>query len=232
MSFNMPFLNTVQPFHHFRRGVLVALIVAPMAAMSSVAQPQDATGSADMTASAGPSESDARDLVVSTAEAVIREIREHQAEVSEDPDELLAIVDRLLLPHVDAERMTRLVLGRYYRSASPAQREAFTKQFQRLLVRTYAGPLSELGDQTITITGTKPGGGEDELIVESEVAGGDLGVVPVAYRMAPVDGEWKSYDVIVDGISLVNNYRGSFAQKIQRDGVDGLIRTLREQNEG
>ncbi|MCL7744044.1 ABC transporter substrate-binding protein [Guyparkeria hydrothermalis] len=179
-----------------------------------------------------PTEAEARELVESTAEAVIREIREHQAEVKEDPEMLLAIVDRLLLPHVDAERMTRLVLGRYYRRATPAQRDAFTKEFQRLLVRTYAGPLSELGDQTISIVGTKPGGGEGELIVESEVSGGDFGIVPVAYRMAPVDGEWKSYDVIVDGISLVNNYRGSFAQKIQRDGIEGLIRTLREQNEG
>lgn len=179
-----------------------------------------------------PTEAEARELVQSTAEAVIREIRQHQAEVKEDPEVLLAIVDRLLLPHVDAERMTRLVLGRYYRRATPEQRDAFTKQFQRLLVRTYAGPLSELGDQTISVSGTKAAGGEDELIVETEVLGGDLGVVPVAYRMALVDGEWKSYDVIVDGISLVNNYRGSFAQKIQRDGIDGLIRTLREQNEG
>jgi len=190
-----------------------------------------ATG-ASATVQAAPTEAEARELVKSTAEKVIAEIRDHQAAVEADPDALLEIVDRLLLPHVDADRMTRLVLGRYYRRATAAQREAFTKQFQRLLVRTYAGPLSKLGDQTITITGTKPGGSDDELIVESEVSGGDLGVVPVAYRMAPVGDEWKSYDVIVDGISLVNNYRGSFAQKIQRDGIDGLIDTLRQQNEG
>jgi len=220
------------PVHTLRRTALSALIVVPMAALSPVAHANHHVGSDASSVAAGPSESEARALVESTAEAVIREIREHQSEIKADSDALLAIVDRLLLPHVDAERMTRLVLGRYYRQATPAQREAFTQQFQRLLVRTYAGPLSELGDQTIAITGTKPGGGEDELIVESEVSGGDFGVVPVAYRMAPVDGEWKSYDVIVDGISLVNNYRGSFAQKIQRDGLEGLIRTLREQNEG
>ncbi|MFP4251622.1 MAG: MlaC/ttg2D family ABC transporter substrate-binding protein [Guyparkeria sp.] len=179
----------------------------------------------------GPTEGEARELVESTAEAVITEIRESQEAVEADPEALLAIVDRRLLPHVDAERMTRLVLGRYYRQASATQRAEFTKEFQRLLVRTYAGPLSELGDQKIEIVGTSPGGADDELLVESEVSGGDLGTVPVAYRMAPVDGEWKSYDVVVDGISLVNNYRGSFAQKIQRDGIDGLIRTLREQNE-
>ncbi|WP_322520587.1 ABC transporter substrate-binding protein [Guyparkeria halophila] len=184
-----------------------------------------------MTARAEPSEADARHLVESTAESVIAEIRANQAAVEADPEALLAIVDRLLLPHVDSARMTRLVLGRYYRQATASQRAQFNQEFQRLLVRTYAGPLSELGDQEIEIVGTKPGGADDELVVESEVSGGDLGTVPVAYRMAPVDGEWKSYDVIVDGISLVNNYRGSFAQKIQRDGIDGLIRTLREQNE-
>ncbi|MFO7807968.1 phospholipid-binding protein MlaC [Guyparkeria sp.] len=187
--------------------------------------------SLSMTAHAESNEAQARDLVESTAEAVIAEIRDNQAAVEADPEALLEIVDRLLLPHVDSERMTRLVLGRYHRQASESQRAQFTKEFQRLLVRTYAGPLSELGDQEIEIVDTKPGGAEDELVVESEVSGGDLGTVPVAYRMAPVDGEWKSYDVVVDGISLVNNYRGSFAQKIQRDGIDGLIRTLREQNE-
>ncbi len=180
---------------------------------------------------AQPSEDEARELVETTAEAVIAEIRDSRAAVEADPEALLEIVDRLLLPHVDSERMTRLVLGRYYRQASEAQREEFTKEFQRLLVRTYAGPLSELGDQEIEIVGTKRGGTDDELVVESEVSGGDLGTVPVAYRMAPVDGEWKSYDVVVDGISLVNNYRGSFAQKIQRESLDGLISTLREQNE-
>ncbi len=178
-----------------------------------------------------PNEAQARELVESTAEAVIAEIRDNQAAVEADPEALLEIVDRLLLPHVDSQRMTRLVLGRYYRQATASQRAEFNKEFQRLLVRTYAGPLSELGNQEIEIVGTKSGGADDELVVESEVSGGDLGTVPVAYRMAPVDGEWKSYDVVVDGISLVNNYRGSFAQKIQRDGIDGLIRTLREQNE-
>ncbi len=182
-------------------------------------------------ARAEPTEAEARELVEETAERVIAEIRDNQGAVEADPEELLAIVDRILLPHVDSERMTRLVLGRYYRQASGEQVRAFTKEFQRLLVRTYAGPLSELGDQEIEIVGTTRGAGDNELMVETEVSGGDLGTVPVAYRLVVVDDEWKSYDVVVDGISLVNNYRGSFAQKIQRDGVDGLIRTLREQNE-
>jgi phospholipid transport system substrate-binding protein len=202
------------------RRVLFALMTLPLFSQVAIA------------AGAEPSEEEARALVEQTAEAVIRQIRENREAIEADPGHLLEIVDRVLLPHVDSERMTRLVLSRYYRQASARQIRDFTREFQRLMVRTYAGPLSDLGDQEIVIVGSRPAGREGELLVESEVRGGDLGTVPVAYRLAVVDGEWKAYDVIVDGISLVNNYRGSFAQKIQRDGLDGLIRTLREQNEG
>ena len=184
------------------------------------------------TARAEPTEAEARELVEQTAEKVIREIGENRAAIKEDPEALLQIVDRILLPHVDSERMSRLVLGRYYRRATAQQLASFTREFQRLLVRTYAGPLSDLGNQEIAIVDSRPTGREGELLVETEVRGGDLGTVPVAYRLAVVDGEWKSFDVVVDGISLVNNYRGSFAQKIQRDGLDGLIDTLRDQNRG
>jgi len=185
-----------------------------------------------LTVRAETTEGEARDLVEQTAEEVIREIGENRAAIKEDPEALLEIVDRILLPHVDAERMSRLVLGRYYRRATARQLDTFTREFQRLLVRTYAGPLSDLGNQEIAIVDSRPTGREGELLVETEVRGGDLGTVPVAYRLAAIDGEWKSFDVVVDGISLVNNYRGSFAQKIQRDGLDGLIDTLRDQNRG
>lgn len=210
----------MQPMAPTGNRLLLALMALPLFLLTAV------------TARAEPSEAEARDLVEQTAEEVIREIGENRAAIKEDPEALLDIVDRILLPHVDAERMSRLVLGRYYRRATAQQLATFTREFQRLLVRTYAGPLSDLGNQEIAIIDSRPEGREGELLVKTEVRGGDLGTVPVAYRLAVVGGEWKSFDVVVDGISLVNNYRGSFAQKIQRDGLDGLIATLREQNRG
>lgn len=171
-------------------------------------------------------------LTQKTANQVITEIRGHQAEIKGNPKALLDIVDRVLLPHVDTERMSRLVLGRYWRRASAQQRKEFTDQFRILLVRTYAGPLSRLGDQKVDVTGTKPGPQADELIVQSVVSGGDLGRVPVDYRVVLEGKTWKYYDLIIDGISLVNNYRGSFSQEIQNKGIDGLIRTLKSRNEG
>lgn len=167
-----------------------------------------------------------------TANQIIKEIASHQDEVSKDPSALLAIVRKVLLPNIDTERMSRLVLGRYWRTASAAQKTAFTDQFEQLLVRTYAGPLSKLGNQKIEVTGTKPGAAPDEILVQSVVTGGDMGRIPVEYRMAQAGDGWKAYDVIIDGISLVNNYRGSFAQVIQQKGLESLINTLKTQNNG
>lgn len=167
-----------------------------------------------------------------TADRIITEIAHHQEAVNKDTKALLDIVRKVLLPHIDSERMSRLVLGRYWRSASAAQKTAFTDQFEQLLVRTYAGPLSKLGNQKIEVTGTKPGGDADEIVVQSVLTGGDLGRVPVEYRMVQAGDSWKAYDVIIDGISLVNNYRGSFAQVIQQKGLESLINTLKTQNNG
>lgn len=174
----------------------------------------------------------AMQMVQNTADTVIKEIAAQQDAVQKDSSALLGIVKKTLLPHVDSERMSRLVLGRYWRTATAAQKSEFTEQFQQLLVRTYAGPLSKLGNQTIKVTGTKPGPETGELVVESELIGGDMGKVPVNYRVALVNGQWQAFDVVIDGISLINNYRGSFAEVIQRKGMDGLISTLKSQNNG
>jgi len=171
-------------------------------------------------------------LTQDVANKVITEIRSHQAEITKNHQALRDIIDRVLLPHVDSERMSKLVLGRYWRRADARQRKEFIEQFRLLLIRTYAGPLSKLGDQKVEVTGTKPGPDKDELVVQSIVSGGDLGKVPVDYRVAYEHGSWKYYDLIIDGISLVNNYRGSFAQEIQNKGIDGLIQTLKSRNEG
>lgn len=174
---------------------------------------------------------DAEQLVQQTAETVLTQIAERHDDIQADPLVLLEIVDDSLLPHVDEQRMTQLVLGRYARQANEQQREAFTHEFQQLLVRTYAGPLSELGEQSIEVLGSRLASGNNEVFVETEVYGGDFGTVPVNYRMVLEDDQWLVFDVVVDGISLINNYRGSFAQRIQQDGIDGLIETLRSRNE-
>ena len=175
------------------------------------------------------SEEAATQLVQETANKVIEAIAQNQAAIESDPEELLKIVDEILLPRVDFERMSRLTLGRHWNRATEQQRRDFIAEFRQLLVRTYAGSLSNLGDQEIVVVGTRAGSDENDLLVRSEVRGGSE-TIPVDYRVYRVNGDWKAYDVVIDGISLIANYRGSFSQQIQRQGIQGLIDTLRERN--
>ncbi|MFP4154270.1 MAG: MlaC/ttg2D family ABC transporter substrate-binding protein [Halothiobacillaceae bacterium] len=174
-------------------------------------------------------EDQARAVVEQTIDEVVEAIRENQEAMEADPDALLEIVDEILLPRVDFDRMSRLTLGRFWNRATAGEREEFQAQYRRLLVRTYAGPLSSAGDQQIEIVGVRAGSGDNDLMVRSEVRDG-VESVPVDYRMHRDNGTWMAYDVVIDGISLVNNYRGSFGQTVQREGMGGLIRQLEERN--
>ena len=176
------------------------------------------------------SEEAARQLVQETADKVIEAIAQNQAAIESDPDELLKIVDEILLPRIDFERMSRLTLGRHWNRATEQERRDFIAEFRQLLVRTYAGPLSSLDDdQEVVVVGVRAGSDDNDLLVRSEVRGGSESI-PVDYRVYQVNGDWKAYDVVIDGISLIANYRGSFSQQVQRQGMQGLIDTLRERN--
>jgi len=182
-----------------------------------------------ISAKADDSQAQAMAVVEETAAEVVAAIADNQDALRADPEALLQIVDDILLPRVDFDRMSRLTLGRFWARASEQERAEFQVEFRRLLVRTYAGPLSSLGDQEIVVTGVRPGADENDLLVRSEVRDGGQ-AIPVDYRMHRESGDWMAYDVIIDGISLINNYRGSFGQQIQRDGMRGLIETLRSRN--
>ncbi|MGC9457457.1 MAG: MlaC/ttg2D family ABC transporter substrate-binding protein [Halothiobacillaceae bacterium] len=175
-------------------------------------------------------EDGAQAVVAQTIDEVIAAIQDNRAALEADPDALLGIVDEILLPRVDFDRMSRLTLGRYWNRASADERARFQAQYRKLLVRTYAGPLSSVGDQQIDILGVRDGTGPDDVMVRSEVRDG-VESIPVDYRMHRDDDGWKAYDVVIDGISLINNYRGSFGQTIQREGMAGLIRQLEERNQ-
>ena len=142
------------------------------------------------------------------------------------------MVERLLLPHVDLERTSRLVLGKHWRRATPPQREAFIGQFRELLLRTYATALVEFADVDVDFLDTRYSKDRTGAIVRTRINLSD-GRPPVGidYRLGRSDADWKVFDVIVGGISLVTTYRTSFSQEVGRVGLDGLLRTLRERND-
>ena len=146
-----------------------------------------------------------------------------------DIHRILALVEDKVMPYVNFEVVTRSAVGPQWRGASPEQRSRLQTEFKTLLVRVYAGALTELGDQKVEITRTQPVPGSSQVVVQSEVRGkGEP--IKLDYRLDKAGETWKIIDVNVGGLWLVQNYRTQFAQEIGRGGIDGLINTLVERN--
>ena len=126
--------------------------------------------------------------------------------------------------------MTQLAVGRNWRQASPEQQKTLIEEFKTLLVRTYATAFTQYRSQTVDYRPLRMGPGDTEVVVKSLIRQPAGQPIAVDYSMERVGGAWKVYDVKIEGISLVDNYRNTFSGEIQRGGVDGLIRTLSNKN--
>ena len=148
-----------------------------------------------------------------------------------DINRIITLVDSKVMPNVNFEAMTRSAVGPQWRSATPEQRGKLQAEFKTLLVRVYAGALTQLKDQTVEVTKTQAVPGGAQMVVQSQVVGkGDP--IKLDYRLDKVDASWKIIDVNVGGIWLVTSYRSQFAQELSTGGIDGLIAKLVERNKG
>jgi len=146
-----------------------------------------------------------------------------------DLSKVTAFVDSKVMPNVNFTRMTASAVGRHWRQATPEQQKRLQEEFKSLLVRTYAGALSQVKDQTVDVKPLRAVAGDTEVIVRTEVIG--LGEsVQLDYRMEKTPRGWKIYDLNVLGIWMVETYRTQFAQEISARGIDGLIATLIQRN--
>ena len=145
---------------------------------------------------------------------------------------VVELAEQKVLPHFDFSRMTRLAVGRNWAQASDAQKEALTKEFRTLLVRTYSASLSAYRNQTIEVKPAKMNAQDKDVVVRTAVLQPGGPPIPIDYAMEKGDSGWKVYDVVIDGVSLVTTYRGSFNDQIQKGGIDGLVKTLAERNRG
>jgi phospholipid transport system substrate-binding protein len=136
-----------------------------------------------------------------------------------------------VLPHFDFRAMTQLAVGRYWREATPAQQKSLEEAFRTLLVNTYTSALSvaATGKESVEVKPAENKGGND-AIVRTVIRAPGKQPVAVDYRMANGADGWKVYDVIVENLSLVTNYRSTFATEIQKSGIDGLVKTLENKN--
>jgi phospholipid transport system substrate-binding protein len=160
--------------------------------------------------------------------AVLRADKDIQAG---NTKKVLDLVEAKVLPHFNFEHMTRLAVGAPWRQATAAQKQALITEFRTLLVHTYTSAFTQYRDQVIEYRPFKMTPADTEVVVRSLIkqkTGADP--IDINYSMEKTEGGWKVYDVVIAGVSLVQNYRSSFASEIQKSGVDGLIATLSAKN--
>ena len=149
-----------------------------------------------------------------------------------DYSRIVALVDSKIMPNVDFQRMTSAAVGPAWRKASPEQQKRLQDEFKILLVRSYAGALTQVSDQTIMVRPMRAAAEDKEVVVRTEIKGrGDA--IQLDYRLEKTPGAgtgWKIYNLNVLGVWLVETYRSQFAEEINAKGIDGLIATLAERN--
>lgn len=168
-------------------------------------------------------------LVKDVTNDVLKTLREDKGIQSGDRQRAISVIETKIAPHFDFARMTRLAVGVAWRRASPDQQQALVREFRTLLVRTYANALTEYRNQTVNFRPAKPGeGGEVRVPCQINQPGGQP--ISLVYSLAKQGNDWKVFDVVIDNISLVTNYRSSFADEVAKGGVDGLIKALQSKN--
>jgi len=189
---------------------VLALLLAPLAALAQKAP--DA-------------------LVRSVADDVLKIVQSDQALREGDNARMAKLIEEKIVPHFDFERMTRLAVGRPWREASPAQRQTLIDEFRTLLVRSYSAAYSTYKQIVIDVKPLKVQPTEDDVQVRTEIKlPGGAPPLKVDYSMVKANADWKVYDVVVDGVSMVTTYRNTFADEVRKGGVDGLIKTLNDMN--
>ena len=174
--------------------------------------------------------STADEMIQRTVNQLISELRERRAELEADHGALYALVEDIVIPRIAVTKVSRLILGPYWKTATEVQRERFTTGFMNLLMRTYATAMFEYtGEQELRF-------GEVTLRAEGRIAVVPTEVVLPAQASVPVDyycllttdGNWQIYDIQVDGISLIISFRNQYGEYIDANGIDALIESLEE----
>lgn len=167
------------------------------------------------------------ELIKETSEKVLSALEQNKEKYKSQPDEVFKLVNDIILPHLDFRAMSKLALGKNWRKANDDQQLRFTEAFKIMLIRTYSKSLTEYAGQEIRfLPYHPPAEGKRTTRVKTVIDQGTGPEIPIIYSLRIKNDIWKVYDIKIDGISLVTNYRNSFASDIRKVGIDGLIEKL------
>ena len=202
----------------FKGQWLILLTILPVFLMSSVVFAEEPVPQA---------------LIKDSSDRMQQALKDHKQAIEENPSFVYGLVDDILLPNFDFSKMSKLALGKKnWRKANTAQRKRFIGEFRLLLVRTYSTAMLEFTDGDIAFLPFRGDLAKKKVKVKMEIARSAGSSIPVSLSMyLNKQKKWMVYDVKIDGISLVTNYRSSFAKEIRNDGIDKLIDNLSTRNQ-
>lgn len=204
------------------------LALATALALGSLALPTPAL--AQDAAPAASAQQTPEQVVITMVQALDKDIAGHKAELKNDQDKLIQVIDAVLLPHFDTDYASILVLGQHARQATPEQRERFAKAFYNSLTRRYAEGLLNYTKGAVKVLPFNGTLNSQRSIVRTRVVLDDGKTVSVDYAFRKTrSGQWKAYDVIIEGISYITNYRNQVDAEIRKVGIDQLITNLQKQ---
>ncbi|MDB3936014.1 ABC transporter substrate-binding protein [Granulosicoccus sp.] len=173
----------------------------------------------------------AQKLVVDSTTELLAVMKKESERIKEDPAFLQEQIERYVVPHVDFETMTKRAVGKAWRQATNDQRIELKTEFKALLLNIYTSALTSYGGETIEFKPFKPERREDRAIVRSSFKrSGDSGTVPVLYKLREENGSWLIWDIQVDQVSLGISSQSAFSNEIEKGGIEGLLKTMKDKN--
>ncbi len=169
-------------------------------------------------------------MIKSVTDEVIAAIRADKDIQSGHKKKLLELIEKKVFPHFNFNRMTQLAMGRNWRAASDEQKKQLVEEFRTLLVRTYTSAFTQYKNEVIDYKPTHIAEADSDALVLSTVKKSSGQAIAVNYNMEKTDQGWKIYNLKIEGVSLVENYRNTFNTEIQKSGIDGLIKVLMDKN--
>lgn len=169
-------------------------------------------------------------LVKNTSSEVLEIVKNDKDIQAGNMSRITELAEEKILPHFDFERMSRMVLGKNWNKASNDQKDRFISEFRTLLIRTYASALAKYRNQTIDYKPLRADAGATDVTVKTQIIQPNGPALPVDYSLIKNGDAWKVYDISIESVSLVTNYRGQFSSEIRQSGLDGLIQRLADKN--
>lgn len=184
------------------------------------------SGSLAFTQSSAEPDQQPHEIIESAANSIAAELKGRKDYLSENREELYTLIDEILVPHFDMRYAGRLVLGNHWKAATAEQRDRFIDTFYKFLMQSYANGVLRFEEDAITVYPVEAGDEDKRVVVKTDMKMDDGSIVPVNYSMRRSKSGWRVYDVRIEGVSYIQNYRNQFNAEIGALGIEAVIERL------